>query len=1442
MSGIQWKSEDNRSMVASDADSTTQGRTQRWANSIQSVLRENEEQWSRKEEEMAYDKFGEEVARILNQTPEFQGPQHYSSTDSNAFPPLLSTQNLHAIRQLLTFAFLIRLPATLLIRIWDACCFLTKNPKTLRSALLFFVVTMVMSLSLLVVVCHKVVVWLVRTTIKCAHFMVSLLIDVEELKRLCPERGLRLWTKIVLLAKVCDDFVLGGRKHAGREWNADAHLWKGNAEAQSRKEGIWKCPPPSAKLGRRRALDGDRLPREWSNDTKQHVLGINFCYILLREDYNRRQLKYERMVEEKRAESNARRAAFARAKSQAFDVTSLSQRGLISEEQTSCASTFPSEGISRYRRSVSTFVRPHAVMGELNAIELVGDSRPRALSEGDLTDSSPESADEASSASSIRSGYIRDDLSLVISPKRTRPSLSRDVSIRSDESDIDLDWLDVGTRIGVRLLNSEHVQKAVASQDTAEKIYDMSKKVESHLKKTSIVPNQSLENAKRKNDSLVKCDGSVEGRNKQVNGSTPLSGTLGLIAAPAKPMHSMWTSPAAAARQKSESSIGSISDGDDDSLTNGFAPPLTSSYSRLRSPDETRPPRSPHVRRGVKQPRDRNIISNKIASNEGMNQSVKVDDNNAVNAPPDIKRYAHASEPRDENSSISPPRLFAREGAPSHPRVDVGTAKSSASALKSVKPPSPKSSKQVIRRSNLQPGTKVVVPILPKQPGVKTGSSRVHGSIFQMATVVKSRRIHLRSAGRRHHSGAPYTNCLAVTVKLDKSFLRGADFAEMTFRVRDEWSSRYMPRHSKFPIGACVATSYGLGVLVAWRVEDDCHVIGSLWQHRGAGAAHAYLNRDSIHGVIEASVGFDVETNLGHGTVLAYTHSGKDFRGGRFFVHIKEGRSKDQVLEFARSNILSCLGAKFIPVIELLREAARYQLLVDRYTAALRQKSTFESGECPLTEEEQFWQTCSKGLELLWTSFLKVVEEDKDFDQGLSNIVMTIIHFLDSLDNPDGRSLKESDESKEQRPIRVSPPEEFEDEQNSDHETVASTVASSSVSVGKAPAGFWFMNDWFGGIFQDSQSSVLSVAISEVSSYGPYIDEVEAAKSDEYYRQAFTIVRSLMRTVSIARASCVDEPNLRLALSICYEFLLFVKTVLKVQQRNVTQQSLRIWKRALEEIADTLGPIKDRLQKIGKGVAERMEQHGKKAKVRILRFVDIVLSDERFMVALGRDDLETCIERVEEALVRSKIIDEASRVSYHKTIEFIYKNSSSSGNAHATARYGEKLAKVAAAMHWLSTPRRAFLTLLRSDAVLELMERLLIRVFRHDSFASRMLAIHASNFQSLRQLRMLKDFTIAGKLWIPILDAANDELHWAVSNMPENVRELMFPISQLFSLCVSQFHKLGDGDLTADWLNFLMKDEAVELINEIDVKLILSVQALCKDIKEVMVVLPYYPR
>lgn len=69
----------------------------------------------------------------------------------------------------------------------------------------------------------------------------------------------------------------------------------------------------------------------------------------------------------------------------------------------------------------------------------------------------------------------------------------------------------------------------------------------------------------------------------------------------------------------------------------------------------------------------------------------------------------------------------------------------------------------------------------------------------------------------------------------------------------------------------------------------------------------------------------------------------------------------------------------------------------------------------------------------------------------------------------------------------------------------------------------------------------------------------------------------------------------------------------------------------------------------------------------------------------------------------------------------------------------------------------------------------------------------------------------------------------------------MGPLSKLFTLGVQQFHKIGAGDLTADWMHFLMQEEAIALIHKIDVELIISVESMSRDVREVMVVLPYYP-
>lgn len=689
-----------------------------------------------------------------------------------------------------------------------------------------------------------------------------------------------------------------------------------------------------------------------------------------------------------------------------------------------------------------------------------------------------------------------------------------------------------------------------------------------------------------------------------------------------------------------------------------------------------------------------------------------------------------------------------------------------------------------------------------------------------MATVVSSKRLSVFQKNSLPPPGKRRTNCLSIAVHLDKSFLREGKFAEMTIRVMDDWADRYMPKHSKFPIGSCVATSFGVGVLVGWRVEDDCHVVRSLWQRRGPGSACAYLQRDAIHSTTGAATGFEVDTKLGRGKVVGYTHAERDFRTGRYLVEITgAGKHHKQTLVLNKADIVSCKSARFIPVIEHVREAVQYQLQVDDYYDSIEQDETdaFE----PLTGKQ--WRKLSKYSDILWKSFLRATEEDDGFDQGMNEFVASLVRFLETLDAQPASN------------------------DGNDVANIVITATDSSKLQHKEDTGestFWLMDDFFGIFGGKGHEKRLDADESIEIEVGTLNEAATIAANQKDYDRVFGVIRTLMRTLSIARAGCTDEPEFKLALSLCYEFLTFLKTVVRVQQKNMSPKSMKIWKRALEEIVSTFGPVKERLERIGKGIADRMEKQGRRAKVRVLRFVDIVVQDDVLLMAMEQGDWARCGEQIEEALVKSKIIDDENREHYHRTAQYIYRHFAdiSAKDSNAVARNNEKLRKIGALIQCFAAPRKSLLRLLVQDWVLDTLERVLVRVFDEQQVAFQMLSIHASNFRSLRQLRMLKDFTVAGKFWMPLLHAADAEFSFLVSKMPEGAKEYMVPLSSLFSLCVLQFHKISEGDLTKDWLNFLLEEEAVNIIHDIDVKMILALESFSRDVKEMMVVLPYYPR
>ena len=160
-------------------------------------------------------------------------------------------------------------------------------------------------------------------------------------------------------------------------------------------------------------------------------------------------------------------------------------------------------------------------------------------------------------------------------------------------------------------------------------------------------------------------------------------------------------------------------------------------------------------------------------------------------------------------------------------------------------------------------------------------------------------------------------------------------------------------------------------------------------------------------------------------------------------------------------------------------------------------------------------------------------------------------------------------------------------------------------------------------------------------------------------------------------------------------------------------------------------------------------------------------------------------------------------------------------------------------MKILASPGRSFLRLLAADDVLELFGRVLLRVFSHDPECSMMINIYAFNFESLRYLRTLNNMAISAKLWGTILDAIDEELSFILSEIPEQTKYFVEPLIKLFSLGVAKFHCIQSGDSNADWLEFLLEEDAVKLIHEMDLKIIDCMDAFCKDVKQLVEVMPY---
>ena len=1408
------------------------------------------------------------------------------------FRPLLSSYNLHLVRDLLrqVISFISSL-------IWDdavghgqtnkrrvrkAGDGNTRSCPTLQQTLQSTAFLLVASTAALAGPTTAVVLFSLRTILLFLVFCASVLVDYKELVKVVREvspdwlvaivgafvsaiaaLGIAIW-------RLIDDYLFLGRAFAGRD-------------------------------GEPQPLNDDR-----SSDTKDHLHALSFCSSMVSQAEAVRLSERSKRLEEEKKKKRSKALTKAKKKSSLVKPTACDAASLASN--TSSVEGRVNEKRFRLKkkkkeRSPTDTVR--IVDGQMpdgdellerliddddqevhsdcleqipagESIEVISTplrnrkSVPRSsydlMSNPDVEELLSEDADEQYRELSSADGSDNDDYNMLSSDASVGSYLGSETSVsfaggssvgassissvpippalvnstasprQSSKKERDVNWFDVGTKVGIRLLNSEKVQNLIKDPSNNVGALPLADQDHVRVEESASSPNEIV---CEKNSSVAPTDVTRSSIVELLNRSLPpLS-----AAEPTRPKHALWSSPdAALSRNPSVASFGSVVESEADS---------------------------------VDIPPDPEIVVNDCAIGNDTDDRLS-----AWILPFDIST-ASDMVPVPHNSHVSP--SVPRAAGAQEQELGVGQTSLSSStifrkSLQSVrmKANDPIKSKRSppSRRDPLLPGVKMLVPMFPFQPQARSSQRHYKSSHYQMATVIASERVYVGESAvaltisptkdnvenvkAEIQANAGNTNCLSISCIIDGSFLRNGKFATMNLRVMDEWrGEKYMPRHSKYPIGSCVATSFGVGVLVGWRVEDDMHVVQSLWQKRGAGSAVAYLNRNALKGLAPGGVGYKVSTTSGKGQVVAYTNCDRDFLRGTFAVKLKpKDRYASQTLKLSPDEILSCKSAQFMPIIEIIKSSAQFQIQIELYELAVRQRHYLENTDVPLGDgQDAFWNVFENGVEMAMSCVMKALSEDQEFDEGINEFLGGVITFLEELDFG-------TDKHKQLSSPRKGREIDLDDDTNSaifaastepitPIEQEISSKVESEIVGGDVASPFW---DMFGGLFQkkgEDESSIVrtesmisysSRAISTVESESIAIEE----RTSKTYRKIYAFLKTTMRSVAIARTYVADQPNLQIALSVVYEFLLFIRTIIKVQQANSSIDSIQAWKTTYKDFSSIFGPMKDRMGQLGSKIAKRLERHGKKAKIRLLRFIDIILADEQFLQGLELLEWAQCLDRIEHATVKAKVVDAETCSQYHKAGILLYETLAprAQGQGEAAQRNEEKLAYFARLLKLVASPHRSLLKILMRDDTLELIERLFVRVFQKDQEAALMLSIYASNAKSLRHLRMLKNMPVSGKLWGPLLDAMVEEFCIIVDSMPIESRTFVDPMSRLFTLGVANFHKIRKGDVIAGmsshWLDFLASEDAVEIIQELDLKLRDSLDRFYRDVRSVMEFLPYY--
>lgn len=273
---------------------------------------------------------------------------------------------------------------------------------------------------------------------------------------------------------------------------------------------------------------------------------------------------------------------------------------------------------------------------------------------------------------------------------------------------------------------------------------------------------------------------------------------------------------------------------------------------------------------------------------------------------------------------------------------------------------------------------------------------------------------------------------------------------------------------------------------------------------------------------MEASVGFKVVTSGGSGKVVGYINGGRHFSEGKYLVQVrKHGRTDKELTEMNRSEIIQCKATKFIPILEQLREAAKYQMQIDNYEAERLQRMLEEQ---TLLIDNNTWRVFSEGFELFLSSFIKAAQEDENFDSEISGLLGMIISFLEDFELGN-TTMHRKPSISETRPQ-------------------SSTVNAETPKIEEVQDSGMWVTKLFGDVMKTPQ---FETKIHQRETASPLLPSKTVSTKpfgEKSYKKVYAILRTLTRTIAIAKAGCTKNPNLKVSLHSSSRCLQILQTAL----------------------------------------------------------------------------------------------------------------------------------------------------------------------------------------------------------------------------------------------------------------------------------------------------------